>query len=138
MTGLYGSAALILALTEDPVDLAGKLVGFGVASVVLWLVITGVFRLSREVEAAEARAVKAEEDRDKLVSAADGRTAVERARGDRLEESRDLMQASLSGDLGPALLRVSSSAEGLAKEQSRMAELLEQLIRAVLRVLEPR
>ena len=136
MTSLYLATWLPVLAEFDPVDLIGKGLGFGAAGTVLYLVISGVFRLSREVEAAEDRAVKAEADRDKLVAAADVRTAVERARAERLEESRDQMQASLSGDLGPALLRVSNSAEGLAKEQSRIAELLEQLIRSVVRVME--
>ena len=128
--------AFSMLASGDPVDLVGKFVGFGVASTVLYLVVTGVFRLDREVKAAELRAAAEREHRLREVDAADKRTAVAEARAEREAESRARMQDTVSADLAPALLRVSTSAEALARGHAENAELLEQLIRAVRRVVE--
>ena len=68
MTSPLLAAAFSILTTADPVDLGGKLVGFGVASTVRYLVVTGVFRLAREVTAAAARPTEA---RGQLLRAVD-------------------------------------------------------------------
>lgn len=125
-----------LAAVDDTGDLMLKLLNLGAVGIGIVLLIRGDLRLKREVEAGEARVAEALAQRDREVAAADNRTAVERARADRHEEAVERMQQAVLTDLAPGILRVSTVAEQLAKEQAANAELTEGLIRAVVRLIE--
>lgn len=84
----------------------------------------------------EVRLAEALAQRDREVTAADNRTAVERARADRHEEAVERMQQAVLNDLAPGLLRVSTAAEQLAKEQAATSELTTGLIKTVVRLIE--
>ncbi len=126
----------VLGVAGDTGDVLLKLLNLGAVGIGMFLLIRGDFRLKREVEAADARVVEALAQRDREVTAADNRTAVERARADRHEEAVERMQQAVLTDLAPGILKVSTAAEQLAKEQAANSELMERLISAVVRVIE--
>lgn len=97
---------------------------------------TGSIRRAGEVEEASKRAEDAVALRDRDVLAAENRTAVERARADRQEEARERIQAAVLSDLAPQVQRVAAATEQLSKEIAGNAELMERLIRAVVRLIE--
>ena len=126
----------VLAAGGDTGDLVLKLLNLGAVGIGIVLLVRGDLRLKREVETADARVAEAQAQRDREVAAADKRTAVERARADRHEEAVERMQQAVLDDLAPGILRVSTVAEQLAKEQAANSELTEGLIRAVVRLIE--
>lgn len=126
----------VLASAGDTGDVLLKLLNLGAVGIGMFLLVRGDFRLKREIDAAEARVTEALAQTAREVAAADNRTAVERARADRHEEAVERMQQAVLTDLAPGILRVSTVAEQLAKEQAANSELTEGLIRAVVRLIE--
>ena len=126
----------VLGVAGDTGDLILKLLNLGAVGIGVVLLVRGDLRLDREIKAAELRIAEAMAQRDREVAAADNRTAVERARADRHEEAVERMQKAVLDDLAPGILRVSTVAEQLAKEQAANSELTEGLIRAVVRLIE--
>lgn len=120
----------------EQVDLAGKLLSFGGVGIVLYLLVTGVFRLAREVDAADKRAAEAEARRVLDVEAADRRTAVAEARAEREAANRQRIQDEVLGVLAPAMLKVSTAGEELVEASNQNAQLLQEVIRAFLRRIE--
>jgi hypothetical protein len=126
----------VMAAAGDTSDLVLKALNLGAVGIGMYLLVRGDLRLKREVEASEARVAEALAQSAREVAAADNRTAVERARADRHEEAVERMQKAVLDDLAPGILKVSTAAEQLAKEQASNSELMEGLIRAVVRVVE--
>lgn len=126
----------VLAAGGDTGDLILKLLNLGAVGIGIVLLIRGDLRLERETVAAETRVAEALAQRDREVAAADNRTAVERARADRHEEAVERMQQAVLTDLAPGILKVSTAAEQLAKEQASISELIEGLVRVVVRLIE--
>jgi hypothetical protein len=126
----------VLAAAGDTGDLLLKLLNLGAVGIGMVLLIRGDVRLKREVEAGEARVAEVLTQRDREVQAADNRTSVERARADRHEESVERMQQAVLTDLAPGILKVSTAAEQLAKEQAAISELMEGLVKSVVRLIE--
>lgn len=126
----------VLAVAGGAEEWTLKLLNLGTAGIAAYLLVRGDIRLKREVEALEVRLSEALAQRDREVAAADNRTSVERARADRHEEAVERMQQAVLTDLAPGILRVSTTAEQLAKELAANAELSEGLIRAVVRLIE--
>lgn len=119
--------AVIFAAASDEVDVALKLLNAGVAGVILILLVKGVFRLSREVEAATDRAEEAE-----------ARTKAAEERADREAAARQRIQDAVLADLAPGMLRVSTQGERMVESAAKQSEQMERLVGVVLDLIRSR
>lgn len=124
-----GGALLIpvLSAVDGDVLLRALDVGLsvGLGAFFLRLLLKGDLRRAAEVEAADLR-----------VAAADKRTAVAEARAEREAENRQRMQDKLSTDLMPEMVKFSVQAERMIEANTRIAELMEEVVRAFLREIK--
>lgn len=116
-----------LAAVDGDVLLKALDVGLsvGLGAFFLRLLLKGDLRRAAEVEAA-----------DKRVEAADKRTALAEARADREAQARERMQDKLATELMPEMTKFSVQAERMIEANTRIAELMEQIVRAFLRRIE--
>lgn len=126
---LLGGAWLTPALAAIDGDVLLKALDVGLSvglgAFFLRLLLKGDLRRAGEVEAA-----------DKRVEAADKRTALAEARADREAQARERMQDKLATDLMPEMTKLSVQAERMIEANTRIAELMEQIVRSFLRRIE--